>query len=167
MLGGGGTLPPFHTAASFSRWRLGGTGKFPERSLSILLTPISGLASVPLTTALHPLNARAKKHLASIAARQVLWLFQSLCVRNLEVSTRTSVNVTHHVEVVVIDVDHFLRVLVNQRVWYWPTNASRFAVIDRALVVSVVQLRGADLASLSEKIDTTSIAKFITTKTGT
>ena len=56
----------------------------------------------------------------------------------------TDVWIAAHVEVIMVDVDHFRRFFVFQRVGNWPTVDGSFAEVDRALVVSMMQLRHSD-----------------------
>ena len=63
------------------------------------------------------------------------------------------INVADHVEVVVVDVDNFDRVLINQRVGERPTDNLSFGVVNRALVVSMVQLSRSDQGNNSWRID--------------
>ena len=63
--------------------------------------------------------------------------------RELEVRVRPGIDGPDHVEVVVVDVDHFLRVFIDQRMRHRPADSSDLGVIDRALVVSVMELHGA------------------------
>ena len=60
--------------------------------------------------------------------------------RALEVGRRARVDVAHHVEVVVVDIDDFARIFVDQRVRNRPADALDFGVVNRALVVGMVLL---------------------------
>src|SRR5262249_15608320 len=64
--------------------------------------------------------------------------------RPLEVGAGSRVYVSDHVEVVMVDVNYFYRIFVAERMRYRPTDASIVAEVNRALVVSVVQLRRAN-----------------------
>ena len=62
----------------------------------------------------------------------------------LELRVAARVDVAHHVQVVMVDVDHFLGVFVAQRVRHRPADAADVFVVDRALVMSVMLLSRAD-----------------------
>ena len=52
----------------------------------------------------------------------------------------TKVGIASHVEVVVVNVDDFYRIFVDRCMRRWPADDLLFGVVDRALVVCVVQL---------------------------
>jgi len=68
----------------------------------------------------------------------------------------SKVRITGHVEVVVVDVEYFYRVLVHQCVRCWVTNDLAICVVNRALVVSVVQLCRTDQRIHARWIDVVS-----------
>ena len=65
----------------------------------------------------------------------------------------SKIDVANHMEVIVVDVDNFNRVVVDQSVWEGPADNASFGVIDCAFVVSVVQLSGSDKRNDSRRID--------------
>ena len=73
---------------------------------------------------------------------------------DLEVRRRAaSVNIADHMQVVVIDIDDFYRILVRLRVRQRPTHTRRFGEVNRALVVSVMLLNGSDQRHDTNRID--------------
>lgn len=63
---------------------------------------------------------------------------------DLEVRCRVRLDVTNHVEVVVVNVDDLNRFAVTQRVRNGVADDGRLVEVDRALVVCVVQLGWTD-----------------------
>ncbi len=57
---------------------------------------------------------------------------------------RPGVDISDHVQVVVVNIDHLTSIFVAKRVRHWPANPANVLVVDRALVVSVMLLRRAD-----------------------
>ena len=70
------------------------------------------------------------------------------------------VRIAGHVEVVVVNVDDFNRVLINKCVRRWVANDLAIRVVDRALVVSVTQLSWTDQRINSWRIDVVSDLLF-------
>ena len=74
-----------------------------------------------------------------------LALLVSVATRvGLQVWSRVRLGVTHHVEVVMVNVDNFDCFPIVKRVRYWISDRRSLVEVDRALVVSVVQLSRAD-----------------------
>src|SRR5262245_59274080 len=71
----------------------------------------------------------------------------------LVLSTNAGVDLAANLDVVVVDVDHFLRVLVFQRVRNRPTHNGGFRIVHGALVVGVMQLGGTDCRNESRRIN--------------
>lgn len=67
---------------------------------------------------------------------------------------------TSHVEVVMVDVNDFCCIFVDQSVWERPPNDLTFCEIDRAFVVNVVQLNRADQWDHTRRIDVISYSFF-------
>ena len=55
--------------------------------------------------------------------------------------------IADQVEVVVVNVDHFHRFFIHQRVWHRPSNPYDLVIVDRALVMRVMQLGRANQRS--------------------
>jgi hypothetical protein len=90
-----------------------------------------------------PASASQETRSGRLFASRFLPLRVFSLVAPLEVGRHAGVHRADHVEVVVVDVDHFLGVLIDQRVRHRPADADDLGVVDRALVVGVVQLHRA------------------------
>lgn len=71
----------------------------------------------------------------------------------LIVRVQTRIDVADHVEVIVVDVDDFDGVFVLQLMRNRPANIGDFREVDRTLVVSMMELSGADGGDESRRID--------------
>ena len=60
----------------------------------------------------------------------------------LEIGQSAGVDIAHHMEVVMVDINHFSRIFVRHRMRQRPANALDFGIVNRALVVGVVLLHG-------------------------
>ena len=74
----------------------------------------------------------------------------------LKVWRRIRFYVANHVEVVMVDVDYFDHFIVVQRVGHWESDNRSLAAVNRALVVSVMQLSRADQRIESRWVDVVS-----------
>ena len=70
--------------------------------------------------------------------------FSGSISRTRVVRTWSAFHITHHVQVVVIDVNHLDRVLIFQQVRNRPPDKRPLGEVDRAFVVRVVLLRWSD-----------------------
>ena len=69
-----------------------------------------------------------------------------------EIRVAPRADITDHVEVVVVDVEHFLHVLVYERVRHGPADPFHLLEVDGALVVGVVHLHWAHQRQMPRRI---------------
>lgn len=93
-----------------------------------------------------PIMAARKKNLRQKSQVLVFWNCSNVLKASLDLVRRViaGIHVTHHMQVIVVDIDDFDGVLVDEAMRNRPGDVDGFAEIDRAFEVSVVQLRGSN-----------------------
>src|SRR4051812_37731849 len=92
-----------------------------------------------------------------------LWLpgqRPGLQLAQLELRVAAGVDVSDHVQVVMVDVDDFFGLFIAKRVWHGPADAANVFVINRALVMSMVVLSGANERIHAWRVDVVSNLAF-------
>ncbi|MBI2480021.1 MAG: metallophosphoesterase [Planctomycetia bacterium] len=98
-------------------------------------------------------GSKNKRDLASTSADEVKVHLAFAALPGLVVRIHTRIDVAHHVEVIVVDVDDFNRVLVCQLMRNRPANIGDFREVDRAFVMSMMELSGSNGWDEPRRID--------------